>query len=131
MTEYTKSMKRLLKTQKYNQGLRPSGSLVTDKWGRDHGGAIPSNLLSYSNTKGASKFRQKMRDLGLKQHPAIFPEELPEFFIKLCSEENDIVLDPFAGSNTTGWISEKLNRKWLSLELNEDFAKSSEYRFKD
>ena len=129
LTPYSKSMKKLLETQKYNQGKRPSGSVVTDQWGKNHGGAIPSNLLNYANTKGGSKFRKKLRDLNKTQHPAIFPEELPAFFIKLCTNKDDVILDPFAGSNTTGWIAEELSRKWISIELDEAFAETSKLRF--
>ena len=129
LTPYKKDMKKLLKTGKYNQGRRPSGSLVTDKWGKDNGGAIPSNLLNYPNT-GSGSYRKKLRDNELTQHPAMYPESLPEFFIKLCTNENDIVLDPFSGSNTTGFVAENLKRKWISIDSNEEYVKNSKLRFK-
>tara|TARA_Y100001980_G_C14477258_1_gene256365 strand:- start:50 stop:982 length:933 start_codon:yes stop_codon:yes gene_type:complete len=115
----------------YNKGKRPSGSIVGDKWNIRHKGAIPPNLLAFANTKGTSKFREILRKKGLKQHPAVFPEELPEFFINLCTDVNDIVFDPFSGSNTTGFISEKNKRRWLSFEKLYNFAKTSRYRFQD
>ena len=53
---------------------------------------------------------------GVEIHPARFPSSLPEFYINLLTKEDDLVLDPFAGSNTTGAVAESLSRKWLSIE---------------
>jgi site-specific DNA-methyltransferase (cytosine-N4-specific) len=58
-----------------------------------------------------------------------FPYALPEFFIKLLTDEGDIVLDPFAGSNTTGAVSEKLGMRWISIELLEEYLLASKFRF--
>jgi len=55
--------------------------------------------------------------------------ELAEFFIKFLTNSGDLVLDPFAGSNTTGASAEKLKRKWISIELNEKYVKGSRGRF--
>ena len=55
------------------------------------------------------------------EHPATFPEKLPEFFIKLMSEKDDIVLDPFAGSGTTGVVCQKLERDFIGIEINEKY----------
>lgn len=54
---------------------------------------------------------------------------MPEFFIKLLTDENDLVLDIFAGSNTTGWAAQQLNRKWLAFELNHQYLAASIFRF--
>lgn len=51
-----------------------------------------------------------------QQHPAVFPEQLPEFFIKLLCPEDGVVADPFAGSGTTGIAAAKLNRKYLLID---------------
>jgi len=58
-----------------------------------------------------------------KGHSACFPSKLPEFFIKLFTQENDIVLDPFVGSGTTTQMARKLNRKYIGIELNEEYHK--------
>ncbi|MEJ0056278.1 MAG: DNA methyltransferase [Bacteroidota bacterium] len=71
-----------------------------------------------------------MQGEWIKMHPARFPDSLPEFFINLLTEENDIVLDPFAGSNTTGSISERLLRRWIALEKIEEYLEGSKFRFK-
>ena len=53
---------------------------------------------------------------------------LPEFFIKLCTtERTDLVFDPFAGSNTTGYVAEKNNRRWVSCDLDEEKKQSGRY----
>jgi site-specific DNA-methyltransferase (cytosine-N4-specific) len=65
----------------------------------------------------------------LKVHPARFPAALPEFFIKLLTDEEDIILDPFAGSNTTGAIAEKLQRRWIAVERAKDYLDASKFRF--
>jgi DNA modification methylase len=55
------------------------------------------------------------------KHPAPFHPDLPEFFIKWLTDENDIVLDPFMGSGTTAEVCKKLNRKYIGFELNESY----------
>ena len=65
----------------------------------------------------------------IKVHPARMSPVIPEFFIKFLTNEKDIVLDPFAGSNTTGNVAEILKRKWLSVEKDETFASSSIVKF--
>jgi DNA modification methylase len=62
-------------------------------------------------------------------HFAVFPEELPTLCIKAGSKENDIVLDPFFGSGTTGWVAQRLKRKWIGIELNPEYVKIAEKRF--
>jgi len=63
-------------------------------------------------------------------HPARMPEKIPEFFIKFLTDKHDLILDPFAGSNTTGSVAEHLNRKWISVEPNIDYINGSIGRFK-
>ena len=62
-------------------------------------------------------------------HFATFPEKLPELCIKAGSKKGDIILDPFFGSGTTGWVAQRLGRKWLGIELNPDYVKIAEERF--
>ena len=62
-------------------------------------------------------------------HPARLPGALPEFFVKLLTDESDIVYDPFAGSNTTGAVAEKLERRWLASENIQDYLEASKFRF--
>ncbi len=82
----------------------------------DHGGAIPSNLLEGGNNESNSEYIRGCAEKGRKPHPARFPAALPEFFIQFLTDLGDVVVDPFAGSNTTGAVAEKLSRRWLAFE---------------
>jgi site-specific DNA-methyltransferase (cytosine-N4-specific) len=139
LVPYSKSMRALLKRGTYNAGKRPSGHNVgKSSFLIDHGGAIPSNVLSDSvpesvivggNTDNDATYRRFCKSNGLEEHPARMPVHLAQFFIQLCTTKGDAVLDPFAGSNTTGFASEELGRKWLSIEARRDYAMSGAGRF--
>jgi len=73
------------------------------------------------------KERIKGKD-GRAAHPTQKPEKLLELIIKASSNENDIVLDPFFGSGTTGAVAEKLKRKWIGIEKNEKYIGVAEKR---
>ena len=87
------------------------------------------NLLVFPNSESNSKYLSLCREYNQKAHPARFPTKLPEFFIKFLTNEGDLVLDIFAGSNTTGEVAEQLKRKWLAFEINEEYIKNSMLRF--
>lgn len=109
---------------------RPSGHVMGKaSWAKDNGGAIPSNLLQYSNSESNSQYLRYCKKLGIKGHPARFPASLPEFFIKFLTDENDLVVDIFGGSNTTGWVAESLNRNWKTFELSKEYVAASVFRF--
>lgn len=126
LVPYSKSMENLLVKQKYNNGIRNSGHDIGEKsFLTRHKGAIPSNVLQYSNTSAKNKYMYYCRENNLKLHPARMPIEIADFFIKFLTTKNDIVLDPFAGSNTTGAAAEKLDRRWIAIEESKDYIKSS------
>jgi len=56
-------------------------------------------------------------------HPTQKPYELIERLVKMFSNEGETVLDPFMGSGTTALVCERLNRKWIGIEINEDYCK--------
>jgi site-specific DNA-methyltransferase (cytosine-N4-specific) len=66
---------------------------------------------------------------GLDLHPARMQQSLAEFFVQFLTDTDDIVLDPFAGSNTTGYVAETLNRRWVSIEAKAEYAHASAARF--
>ncbi|HWB25899.1 MAG TPA: site-specific DNA-methyltransferase [Chitinophagaceae bacterium] len=133
LIEYSDRMKKLIEdsAKYYTPKKRPSGHNISDSFGNDNGGAIPSNLLQIPNTESNSIYLKYCKGLGIKGHPARFPYKLPEFFIKFLTDEEDLVLDIFAGSNTTGWVAQQLNRKWLSFELDHQYLSASILRFLD
>ena len=62
------------------------------------------------------------------EHPAMYPEELIEPFVKATTEKDDLVLDVFAGSGTTGAVALLLGRRFAGYEINENFCKLCEQR---
>jgi site-specific DNA-methyltransferase (cytosine-N4-specific) len=130
LKEYSASMQRLLRSGKYNSGKRPSEHHIGEKsFLTNHGGAIPPNVLTISNTRSRDAYQDYCRRKGLPQHPARMPVELAQFFIRFLSEPGDWVLDPFAGSNTTGAAAESLGRNWISIEPEDPYIKGSIGRF--
>jgi DNA modification methylase len=133
LTPYSERMKKLIKDPEnfYQPKKRPSGHNISACFGKNNGGAIPSNLLNIPNTDSNSIYLKLCKEFGFERHPARFPLALPLFFIKFLTDENDIVLDIFAGSNTTGFAAESINRKWLAFELSQEYLTSSIFRFID
>lgn len=133
LAPYSDRMKRLIQDPDkfYTPKDRPSGHDISKGFGKDNGGAIPSNLLQYPNTESNSLYIRLCKSLGFAPHPARFPRALPEFFIRFLTDPDDMVLDIFAGSNTTGEAAELLGRKWLALECDHDYCLTSALRFMD
>jgi DNA modification methylase len=131
LREYTDAMKRLIESGTYNRGRRPSGHVIGEGFTEDRGGAIPPNLLAISNTGNDKEYLESCKDRALRPHPARFPAELPDFFINMLTEKDDLVVDPFAGSNVTGATAEALGRKWLSIDLDDEYMRGSIARFEN
>jgi DNA methylase len=127
---YSQGMLKLLQRKTYNAGKRPSEhNIGKTSFLTDNDGAIPSNVLTFSNTSSGDSYLRYCKDRNLQSHPARMPADLASFFIKFLTDEGDIVFDPFAGSNTTGAQAEILKRKWISIEPREDYIKGSKGRF--
>jgi DNA modification methylase len=127
LTEYSPDMKRLL-VRGYRPKQRPSGHNITAKF-KDNGGAIPPNLLTFGNNDSNGYYMEACKRAGIKPHPARFPIQVPQFFLRFLTDPSDLVLDPFAGSNTTGEACEREGRKWMAIELNESYLDGSRFRF--
>lgn len=130
LTEYSPDMKRLLE-RGYRAKQRPSGHNITGKFQQDRGGAIPSNLIERGNNESNSAYIRRCAETDQKAHPARFPAALPEFFIRFLTQADDVVLDPFAGSNTTGAVAESLARHWLAFEIEPRYVDNARLRFED
>ncbi len=122
---------RQLLTNGYKAKLRPSGWDISTKFSKDNAGAIPGNILTIANTESNSHYLRRCRAAGLHPHPARFPAGLPEFFVKMLTDPGDAVLDPFAGSNVTGEVCERLRRRWIAVDLVREYLRGSKFRFDD
>jgi site-specific DNA-methyltransferase (cytosine-N4-specific) len=131
LTEYSPRMRKLLQNAEafYTPKDRPSGHDISLGFDRDNGGALPSNLLQIPNTESNSRYLRSCKAVDAAPHPARFPAKLPEFFIRLLTKPGDLVLDIFAGSNTTGEVAERLGRRWLAFEESQVYLATSVFRF--
>jgi site-specific DNA-methyltransferase (cytosine-N4-specific) len=133
LVPYSERMKKLQANPEkyYKPKQRPSGHEIGLSFANDNGGAIPSNLLQIPNTESNSRYMKLCKNVGIKPHPARFPQKLPAFFIDFLTEPGDTVLDIFAGSNTTGAAAEAVQRNWLAFEENLSYLAGSAFRFMD
>lgn len=132
LVEYSDRMKKLLSSRKYNSGRRPSEHVIGENsFLRNNGGAIPPNVIVATNTKSRDSYLEYCAENGLTAHPARMPEQVVTFFVKFLTGNGDLVLDPFAGSNMTGAVAERYGRRWIAIELNEEYAAGSMGRFQE
>lgn len=130
LTKYSDSMLKLLAKGKYNSGRRPSQHHIgKSSFLSNNGGAIPSNVLTFGNTSSSDPYLTYCRRKQLSFHPARMPLGVPEFFVKFLTKPRGLVMDPFAGSNTTGLAAEAHKRRWVSIELRSDYVEGSRGRF--
>jgi site-specific DNA-methyltransferase (cytosine-N4-specific) len=132
LVSYSRAMQQLLDSGKYSASPRPSGHRIGPRtFLRKNAGAIPSNLLRFANTRSKNDpYLKYCRKRNLRPHPARMARGLAEFFIKLLTDPKDLVLDPFAGSNTTGEAAEALKRRWLAVEPEPEYVAGSKARFR-
>ena len=147
---YSKVMGRLIERKKFNAGKRPSEHNISPTaFAKDNGGSIahnlfelecidhnrdvrlPHNVLSFSNTISNDYYFKRCRREKIAPHPARMHRGLVNFFTEFLTDKNDLILDPFAGSNTTGYCAEILKRRWISIEASEDYAYNSIIRFEE
>lgn len=146
---YSKSMQKLHERGSYNHGKRSSEHNIGEtSFLTDNGGSIAHNFLemeqlderrevrlpnalSMANTSSKDYFLRTCRERGITAHPARMQVGLAEMFIQFLTDENDLVVDPFGGSNTTGFAAEKNMRRWISIEMQEKYAEQSRIRLGD
>lgn len=131
LTPYSGRMKKLLADPEafYKPKVRPSGHDIGRAFGKDNGGAIPSNWLQIPNTDSNGQYAQGCKAVGVETHPARFPDAFPRFFVRFLTDPGDTVVDIFAGSNTTGIVAEEEGRRWLAFEERVDYLAASLFRF--
>ncbi len=141
LREYSEDMIRL-NQRNLRETVRPSGHVIRESFAKlNPGGAIPSNvveddwneipesMMKMGNNSANDLYTMRCKEEGIKIHPARFPALLPKFFIKMLTEPNDLVVDPFGGSLTTGAVAEKLERRWIAGEAVEEYLKAGTFRF--
>jgi site-specific DNA-methyltransferase (cytosine-N4-specific) len=143
LLEYSKGMQKLIATGQYNRGIRPSGHNVGEHFGKNNKGSISANFIDImdskflfenssiglANTSSQPEYSAFCRENKLPIHPARMQMKLAEIMIQFLTDEGDLVFDPFSGSNTTGCMAEKHNRRWVTSELNMEYIKGSTIRF--
>ena len=150
---YSNSMLKLLNRGNFNAGKRPSGHNIRETgFLRDCGGSIahnflelesmdskrqvrlpdPFNAFSLSNSISNDFFTRTCKERGINNpHPARMQMGLAAFFIQYLTDREDWVLDPFAGSNTTGYAAARLSRRWIAIDTREEYVEQSKIRFED
>jgi site-specific DNA-methyltransferase (cytosine-N4-specific) len=146
---YSPDMLKLLERGTYNNGRRPSQHGISkESFLRNNGGSIAQNVLEIeaidaqnpprmpnvfriANTRSNDFFSRECRADGVIPHPARMPAGLASFFVHFLTAPGDLVLDPFAGSNTTGFVSEQTGRRWLAIEQEKTYLQQSRIRFRD
>jgi len=99
-------LKNLSETDKIRDNAKNGsgfGKNISNWIGRDT--VYPTNVVHLST------------ECNNKNHSAAFPDALPEWFIKLFTQENDTVLDPFMGSGTTNFVAQRMNRNSIGIEI--------------
>lgn len=102
---------------------------------------LADNFLRHGGSESNSRYHHALKALRARyaddpelarkarKHPARFPIQVPSFFIRLLTSEEDLVVDPFAGSNVTGQAAEELRRRWAAFELDRAYLEPSIARF--
>ena len=125
---YSPSMRDLLENG-YRAKKRPSGHDISDKFLINNGAAIPPNLIAIPNTESNSFYLRYCDERGIRPHPARYPAELPEYFVRMLTDPGDLVVDPFAGSCVTGEVCERTERRWVCIELLREYCEAALGRF--
>ncbi len=131
LAPYSDRMKKLIADPEsfYTPKKRPSGHDIGASFGSDNGGSLPSNLLNIPNSESNGQYMASCKLVDASAHPARFPAKLPSFFVDMLTSPNDLVIDIFGGSNTTGQVAEAARRRWMSFELDRKYVAASALRF--
>jgi len=104
-----------------------------DKRGERQDQRRGTGMNSVSGNTGEVRNKRSVWTINTKPykeaHFAVFPPKIPELCIKAGSKEGDVILDPFFGSGTTGYVAQRLGRKWIGIELNPEYVRIAEKRF--
>lgn len=87
------------------------------------GSGFGKNISNWTSRKMAypNNVLHMATECNNKNHSAAFPERLPEWFIRLFTQEGDLVLDPFMGSGTTNFVAQRMLRNSIGIEVNKEY----------
>lgn len=130
---YGKDMQRYLNGKGKGdraQNTRPSThNFDCEKVWNDNGGSDPGSVIECGNTSSNDSFMKLCKERGIS-HPARFPEKLVEFFVLSGTNAGDIVLDPFSGSGTVAVVAAANGRRWVGIDMNENFCELATERMR-
>jgi len=104
--------------------LKSLGKNDTVRYDSQVGNAFAKNIANWQGRDMAypTNVLHLATECGNKQHSAAYPLALPQWFIKLFTDEGDLVLDPFAGSGTTLKAAVELGRKAIGIDISQEFT---------
>lgn len=92
--------------------------------------AYPHNVMVFEEEHYVSNVLEFATVCYNKDHGAAFPMELPMWFINLFTKEGDVVLDPFMGSGSTALVCLGTNRRYIGIEIMDEYVKGAEKTIK-
>lgn len=122
-TEYSESSIKRMKKPLKKRYARTSNDQDLDykDWSPNEKGALPTTLINISSES------KKIAD----SHVAVFPTSLVEYFIKGSTCVDDLVLDPFMGTGTTAIVCNKLGRKWIGFDIQQEYLDLANKRIEE
>ncbi|WHR54465.1 MULTISPECIES: DNA-methyltransferase [Vibrio] len=128
LVEHTEQHKKLLeqggdsRIATYGDGAyRLRGNAFSNKTQ----GKIPKNIIQRGHRcADTSAVRKIAKELGLPPHPAMFPTDIPSFAIEFLTNEDELVVDLFSGSNKTGLAAERAGRRWVACDLILEYVRT-------
>ena len=105
-------------------------SISPGAYGNPTNGRIARNILNFGHRCGAqSAYKKAAKAKGLAVHGAPMPLKLAQFLIEFLTQPGDLVVDPFAGSQTTADAAQRLGRRWLTAEIMAEYVLGGASRF--
>lgn len=120
MTNGYEYIYHLVKSENYK-----FNKLMVPSVNTDNGLKGMSDFVNDQIIESAVSNQSALKDLDIDYHPAPFPEKICYFPILCSTDPGDIVLDPFNGSGTTGVVADKLGRKYIGYDNNQNFIHQS------
>ena len=115
------------KFSKTRSRRKADGTVVKTVWDKEQGGQYGKRFNIWKYNVGAG---YSTKDKIAFKHPAMFPEKLAEDHIISWSNEGDTVLDPFVGSGTTPKMAKKLGRRYIGIDISEEYCELARERIK-